>query len=67
MVMLWYAGTSEMGRLLSIEVFYTLVCVLLIMPSLLGAPKHRPQREKTAAVRSSEPALGLGRRTGKAH
>jgi len=62
-----HPGTSEMGRLLSIEVFYTLVCVLLIMPSLLGAPKHRPQREKTAAVRSSEPALGLGRRTGKAH
>lgn len=35
-----HPGTSEMGRLLSIEMFYTLVCVLLIMPSLLGAPKN---------------------------
>jgi hopanoid biosynthesis associated RND transporter like protein HpnN len=33
-----HPGTSEMGRLLSIEMFYTLVCVLLVMPSLLGAP-----------------------------
>ena len=36
-----HPGTSEMGRLLSIEMFYTLVCVLLVMPSLLGAPKQR--------------------------
>ena len=35
-----HPGTSEMGRLLSIEMFYTLVCVLLIMPSLLGAPER---------------------------
>jgi hypothetical protein len=47
--------------------FYTLACVLLIMPSLLGAPKQRPRPEKTAAMRSSEPDLGLGRRAGKAH
>jgi len=62
-----HPGTSEMGRLLSIEMFYTLACVLLIMPSLLGAPKPRPQREKAAAIRASQPALGLGRRAGKAH
>jgi hopanoid biosynthesis associated RND transporter like protein HpnN len=62
-----HPGTSEMGRLLSIEMFYTLACVLLIMPSLLGAPKHRPQREKTPKAHSSGPNLGLGRRTGKAH
>ncbi len=61
-----HPGTSEMGRLLSIEVFYTLVCVLLIMPSLLGAPKQRPQ-PGAAAVRAREPDLGLGRRAGKAH
>ncbi|MDB5396227.1 MAG: hopanoid biosynthesis-associated transporter HpnN [Rhodospirillales bacterium] len=36
-----HPGTSEMGRLLSIEMFYTLVCVLLVMPSLLGTPKRR--------------------------
>jgi hopanoid biosynthesis associated RND transporter like protein HpnN len=36
-----HPGTSEMGRLLSIEMFYTLACVLLIMPALLGAPKAR--------------------------
>jgi hopanoid biosynthesis associated RND transporter like protein HpnN len=34
-----HPGTSEMGRLLSIEMFYTLVCVLLVMPSLLGPPR----------------------------
>jgi hopanoid biosynthesis associated RND transporter like protein HpnN len=43
-----HPGTSEMGRLLSIEMFYTLACVLLIMPSLLGAPQHRPRRIETA-------------------
>jgi hopanoid biosynthesis associated RND transporter like protein HpnN len=36
-----HPGTSEMGRLLSIEMFYTLFCVLLIMPALLGAPEAR--------------------------
>jgi hopanoid biosynthesis associated RND transporter like protein HpnN len=61
-----HPGTSEMGRLLSIEMFYTLACVLLIMPSLLGAPKHRPKREKRAAV-PAQPTLGLGRRASKAH
>jgi hopanoid biosynthesis associated RND transporter like protein HpnN len=33
-----HPGTSEMGRLLSIELFWTLACVLLVMPALLGAP-----------------------------
>jgi hopanoid biosynthesis associated RND transporter like protein HpnN len=40
-----HPGTSEMGRLLSIEMFYTLFCVLLIMPALLGEPK--PIRPRT--------------------
>ena len=35
-----HPGTSEMGRLLSIEVSYTLFCVLLIMPALLGPPRQ---------------------------
>lgn len=35
-----HPGTSEMGRLLSIEMFYTLVCVLLVMPALLGRPRR---------------------------
>jgi len=39
-----HPGTSEMGRLLSIEMFYTLVCVLLIMPALLGRPRHPPKQ-----------------------
>jgi hypothetical protein len=30
-----------MGQLLSIEMFYTLFCVLLIMPALLGPPQAR--------------------------
>jgi hopanoid biosynthesis associated RND transporter like protein HpnN len=34
-----HPGTSEMGRLLTIEMFYTLLCVLLIMPALLGPPR----------------------------
>jgi len=35
-----HPGTSEMGRLLSIELFYTLACVLIVMPALLGAPQQ---------------------------
>jgi predicted RND superfamily exporter protein len=62
-----HPGTSEMGRLLSIEVFYTLVCVLLVMPSLLGSPEQQPEREKVTAVRAPSSALGLGGRTSKAH
>jgi hopanoid biosynthesis associated RND transporter like protein HpnN len=41
-----HPGTSEMGRLLSIEMFYTLACVLLIMPSLLGPPKTQPKTRR---------------------
>jgi hopanoid biosynthesis associated RND transporter like protein HpnN len=41
-----HPGTSEMGRLLSIEMFYTLFCVLVIMPALLGPP---PEPERVAA------------------
>jgi predicted RND superfamily exporter protein len=37
-----HPGTSEMGKLLSLELFYTLLCVLLIMPALLGKPVARP-------------------------
>lgn len=47
-----HPGTSEMGRLLSIELFYTLACVLLVMPALLGAPLQRaamPMREPKSA------------------
>jgi hopanoid biosynthesis associated RND transporter like protein HpnN len=34
-----HPGTAEMGQLLSIEMFYTLLCVLVIMPPLLGPPR----------------------------
>ncbi len=34
-----HPGTSEMGQLLSIEMAYTLLCVLFVMPALLGAPR----------------------------
>ena len=37
-----HPGTSQMGQLLSIEMGYTLVCVLLVMPSLLGPPRLAP-------------------------
>jgi hopanoid biosynthesis associated RND transporter like protein HpnN len=36
-----HPGTSEMGKLLSIELSFTLFCVLLIMPSLLGTPRRK--------------------------
>jgi predicted RND superfamily exporter protein len=39
-----HPGTSEMGRLLSIEMFYTLACVLLVMPALLGPPRAVPTK-----------------------
>ena len=39
-----HPGTSEMGQLLSIEMFYTLFCVLLIMPSLLGPPVAKARK-----------------------
>jgi hopanoid biosynthesis associated RND transporter like protein HpnN len=41
-----HPGTSEMGRLLSIEMFYTLTFVLVIMPALLGPPRT-PSIEST--------------------
>jgi len=49
-----HPGTSQMGQLLSIELFYTLACVLLVMPSLLGAPQQQ------AAVLTREPRSALG-------
>lgn len=37
-------GMSEMGKLLSIGLFYTLVCTLLVLPAMLGAaPASRPR------------------------
>jgi len=47
-----HPGTAEMGQLLSIELFYTLACVLLVMPSLLGAPQQRAA-EPTRAQKSA--------------
>ena len=37
-----HPGTAEMGKLLSLELFYTLLCVLLVMPALLA---HRKRSE----------------------
>lgn len=34
-----HPGTAGMGELLSIELAYTLACVLLVMPALLGPPR----------------------------
>jgi hopanoid biosynthesis associated RND transporter like protein HpnN len=44
-----HPGTSEMGRLLSIEMFYTLVCVLLVMPALLGPPREAGSTHNASA------------------
>jgi hopanoid biosynthesis associated RND transporter like protein HpnN len=44
-----HPGTSEMGRLLSIEMFYTLVCVLLVMPALLGPPRSEGHGKTASA------------------
>ena len=36
-----HPGTSEMGKLLTISLFYTLVCTLFVLPALLGSPPDR--------------------------
>jgi uncharacterized protein len=41
-------GMAEMGKLLSLGLFYTLVCTLTFLPALLGAPPAPPSgREPT--------------------
>ena len=35
-----HPGTAGMGELLTIELGWTLVCVLLVMPALLGEPER---------------------------
>jgi hopanoid biosynthesis associated RND transporter like protein HpnN len=44
-----HPGTSQMGQLLSIEMAYTLICVLLVMPALLGPPRPQAVRPRTAS------------------
>jgi len=36
-------GMADMGKLLSIGLFYTLVCTLFVLPALLGASPNLPQ------------------------
>ncbi len=36
-----YPGISEMGKLLSLALFYTLLCTFFVLPALLGRVKHR--------------------------
>jgi uncharacterized protein len=36
-----HPGTSEMGKLLTVALFYTLVCTFLVLPALLGPIKER--------------------------
>jgi len=40
-----HPGTAEMGKLLMLSLFYTLVCTLFVLPALLGPVK----REQPAA------------------
>jgi uncharacterized protein len=49
-----HPGTSEMGTLLTIALFYTLVCSFFVLPSLLGAVK--PERARAAQRRSARKA-----------
>ena len=40
-------GMADMGKLLSVGLFYTLVCTLFLLPALLGnAPVVRPPAER---------------------
>jgi uncharacterized protein len=36
-------GMADMGKLLSIGLFYTLICTLFVLPALLGASPNLPQ------------------------
>ncbi len=36
-----HPGTAEMGRLLTITLGYTLFCTLVVLPALLGPPRHK--------------------------
>jgi len=36
-------GMADMGKLLSLGLFYTLVCTLFFLPAFLGAPPARPE------------------------
>ena len=38
-----HPGTSEMGKLLTISLAYTLGCTLFVLPALLGEPKPPPR------------------------
>jgi uncharacterized protein len=36
-----HLGTAEMGILLTISLFYTLLCTFFVLPALMGAPRRR--------------------------
>ncbi|MBV9521925.1 MAG: MMPL family transporter, partial [Alphaproteobacteria bacterium] len=40
-----HPGTAEMGRLLTLSLFYTLLCTLFVLPALLGPVKRRGGRD----------------------
>jgi uncharacterized protein len=41
-----HPGTSEMGRLLTLALFYTLVCTFLVLPPLLGPARNGNDKTK---------------------
>lgn len=49
-----HPGTSEMGTLLTIALFYTLICSFFVLPSLLG--EVNPERARAAQRRSARKA-----------
>lgn len=41
-------GMADMGKLLSLGLFYTLLCTLFFLPALLGSPPAAPRKEDEA-------------------
>jgi uncharacterized protein len=49
-----HPGTSEMGKLLTLSLFYTVVCTFLVLPALLGPVK--PEQASTRRQSAKPPA-----------
>jgi hopanoid biosynthesis associated RND transporter like protein HpnN len=43
-----HPGTSEMGKLLTLALFYTLLCTFFVLPALLGPARHEIGRRGSA-------------------
>jgi uncharacterized protein len=49
-----HPGTSEMGKLLTVALFYTLLCTFFVLPALLGPAANKIDHRGTEAQRREE-------------